>query len=425
MLEKYEFQSACLFFFVIAIVRDKIQVRRVIKEAESLKRLYLIALAMAVILSLSLIGYGIYINYQGESIIADRMSNRAIEVSAAEVKQRELHPQYEFSEAIMEAREVADVIARVDGIITQSYSHKNMIVHQGDVLVTLSNEEIPLQVLQAESNLKKAQAVEVQTRNSYQRYSRLIEMDATSMEKLDEARANYESAQAAVADAQAQLDMARLKESRLNVTSDAEGAILVIYKDVGNYVTAGTPLFMVGKFDYMWFSLNMDDGALQSLLTDGQNSLFTLSFRRPDFVKVYDTEYGAGNQGESSVFDVDIYGIYPDLSQPAAMRRVVFNVYNPAGVLEARSYEDMILTSKAAKTCLSVPKEALTLNNDIGTLFIVNIHGELEERQVKTGVMTEDFVEILSGVSEGETVVISGVEGLKSGQKVKANMEDI
>lgn len=398
---------------------------RIFMGAVCLKKYFYIAMVMVIIMALTIIGYGIFVNYKGESVILERMNNRSVIVNATTVKIRQIHAQYEFPEASMYSRQSVDVIAKVDGVITKKYTHKNKYVHAGDVVVELTNEDLPLKIKQAESALRRAEAVELQAKNSYHRYSSLIEQNATSLEKLDEARANFAAAQADTANAQAQYEQAVLNQGRLHVVSNAEGYVLVSYKEEGNFVTAGTPICLIGDFKYLWFAMNMEDAALRSLLGEaGEKGNFTLAFKRPDFVKAYNTEYNAGNRGSKSVFAVDIFGIYPALSEPAEMRRVVFNVYNDAGILEARSYEDMVLTANQPRYVLSVPVEALDNNYDTGNVYVINSNNELEERHVTVGAVGEKYAEILSGLQEGDIVVVSGIDGLKAGQKVEANMEE-
>ncbi len=390
-----------------------------------MKKYFYTAMIMVIIMSLTIIGYGIFVNYKGESVILERMNNRSVIVNATTVKMRNINAQYEFPEASMYSRQSVDVIAKADGVIVRKFTHKNKYVHAGDVVVELINEDLPLKIKQAESALRRAEAVELQARNSYNRYSRLIEQDATSLEKLDEAKANYAAAQADVVNAQAQYEQAVINKDRLHVVSNSDGYVLVSYREEGNFVTAGTPICLIGDFKELWFSLNMEDDALRSLLGDaGEKGKFTLSFKRPDFVKAYNTEYKSDNRGNKSVFAVDIYGIYPALSEPADMRRIVFNVYNDAGVLEARSYEDMVLTAEKPRYVLAVPLDALDNNNDTGNVYVINSNNELEERHVVVGAVGEKYAEILSGLEIGDIVVVSGIDGLKNGQKVEANMEE-
>ncbi|MGM9540548.1 hypothetical protein, partial [Anaerovibrio sp.] len=134
-----------------------------------MKRYFYIAMTMVIIMSLTIIGYGIFINYKGESVILERMNNRSVIVNATTVKMRNINAQYEFPEASMSSRQSVDVIAKADGVITRKFTHKNKYVHAGDVVVELINEDLPLKIKQAESALRRAEAVELQARNSYNR----------------------------------------------------------------------------------------------------------------------------------------------------------------------------------------------------------------------------------------------------------------
>ncbi len=393
-----------------------------------MKKYYLVAMAMVIVLAVSLIGYGIFVNYEGERIIADRMSKQAITVQAAKVGYRELHPSYDVENASMQATKAADVITRVDGVITSDILHKNKPVKQGELLAVLSNEEVPLRIIQAESALKRAEAAELQYRNSFDRYSRLVKLNAVAMEKYDEARANYIAAQAQVVDAKASYDQALLNQTRLHITSDVDGVVMVIYKDQGSFVTAGTPICLVGDFSRLWFALNMEDTEVRSLLgADGANAKLELSFRRWDMGKAYDTEYGAGNKGNLSTFLTDVQGVYPSLDQPADIRRVVFYVNNPTSVLEAKTYDNLLLTNTAKRQVLAVPYGALfDDSNDDSTvynLYVVTPDNKLEQRTVKVGSIGDDYAEILEGVKEGDIVVMSGWESLEDGQRVEVDME--
>ena len=68
----------------------------------------------------------------------------------------------------------------------------------------------------------------------------------------------------------------------------------------------------------------------------------------------------------------------------------------------------------------TVPLQALSHEGNKTTVLVVNHDGELENRAVQVGLQTTSDAEILSGVNEGEQVVVSDRSGLKPGQKVHA-----
>ena len=57
------------------------------------------------------------------------------------------------------------------------------------------------------------------------------------------------------------------------------------------------------------------------------------------------------------------------------------------------------------------------------SVFVVGADGILEKRSVQTGVDDGDYVEILAGLSPGETVVVSGMKGLSDGAKAEIQVE--
>jgi len=68
----------------------------------------------------------------------------------------------------------------------------------------------------------------------------------------------------------------------------------------------------------------------------------------------------------------------------------------------------------------SVPLQAVNHEGDKTTVFVVNGNGELQDRPVILGLQTATDAEVVSGLQEGEQVVISDRSGLKPGERVVA-----
>jgi multidrug efflux pump subunit AcrA (membrane-fusion protein) len=66
----------------------------------------------------------------------------------------------------------------------------------------------------------------------------------------------------------------------------------------------------------------------------------------------------------------------------------------------------------------SVPLQAINHEGEKTTVFVVNSNGEIEDRPITLGIQTATDAEVVSGLSEGEMVVVSDRSGLKTGQKV-------
>ena len=382
-----------------------------------MKKFYFIGMTIILIMAVSLIGYGAYLNKTDENQIELRMEERKIPLQGARAKFRNLQPIFVLDAINLNSDEMADAVALIDGRIENIFVQKNSAVRKGEILFELVNEDIPIKIQQAESAIARAEAQVFQAKNSFERYERLREKNATSLEKYDEAKLNFEAAQANLREAQAQKNQLLVQDSRQNVIAPIDGEILIFYKQIGAYVTAGTPIALVGNFSKLNFSLPVEDAQAKKISVGEE---FGLNFKNSRAIqKAYDTEYAAGNLGNAQIFPVFVKEIIPNLNQAAAMRKIVFEIDNSAGILEQQTYNGVELIRNSKHNALTIPLSALDENKK--NIFVVK-ENILEKREVKIGADDGKFVEILSGLRENEIVVTSATKGLEDGMKVEINL---
>ena len=296
-----------------------------------MKKYFLIGLGIVLALSLSLILYGAYLNERGEFQIAKRMSERSLELQGAKAEKRFIRPFFKLNAINFFSKDMTDALALSDGRIVECVAPKGSFVRKGDTLFLLVNEELPLQIKQAEANILSARAEKHSRENQYKRYLMLKDKGAISAQQFDETEAAYRAAVAGLEVAEAKLGNLRIQEERQKVAAPLDGQVLMLYRQPGAYVTGGTALALVGDFRTLYFSTPVDD-KLARHLTPGLE--VELVFSNKDFKKVYDTNYAAGNLGSSQKFTASIAEITPPLSEPAAMRNVVWQADNRSGLLE-------------------------------------------------------------------------------------------
>lgn len=383
-----------------------------------MKRLYMVGLVLILLMAIGIVSYGAYLNKSGENQITERMESRTVPLHGARVQFREIHPGLVLETVNLHSEDMADAVALIDGRVEQIFVDKNSSVRRGDVLFTLVNEEIPLKIRQADSSIAKAEAQLANAKNNYARYTRLKEKNATSIEKFDEAEAAYLAAEAGLNEALAVKDQLLVQRSRQDVTAPIDGEVLILYKQAGAYVTAGTPIALVGNFERLSFSLPLEDKAARRLSVGEQAEL---SFSGRILRKAYDTEYASGNRGGEQIFSARLLEITPSLNEPAGLRKVVWEVDNRVGLLEQQTYTGGVLRSSRSIRLLTVPLAAM-IDSGRSAVFVVTAANTLERRAVTTGADDGTYVEILSGLREGETVVTSAAEGLENGMKVTVSI---
>ena len=413
-----------------------------------MKKYFYIAMAIILALAVALVMYGGYLNYNDSNQIANRMEERAIQLACAKVEKKFLKPMLQVETLKLYSDNMTDATALTDGRITQIFVKKNDYVQKGDIILTLVNDQLPLKVQQAESNIQRAEATYIQTlsniqraeaaltnaANVYDRQQRLLARNATSQEKLEAAQAEYTSAQEAVRAAKAESDSARaaieianaerqqymLEVNRQNVVAPISGNVLMIYKHEGAYVQGGTPLILIGDFEKLFFSMTLED-INANYIKVGDS--VTIEFNEKSLQKAYDTEYAAGNLGNSETITAVIREINPPLNEKAKIRRVLWEVDNRARILEAMTYNDIKIQTNSGNNCLTVPLAAMT-DSENNSVFVVNSENKIEKRNVTTGANDGQNIEIIGGLQENEVVVLESFAGLEDGLKVEAIFEE-
>jgi RND family efflux transporter MFP subunit len=92
---------------------------------------------------------------------------------------------------------------------------------------------------------------------------------------------------------------------------------------------------------------------------------------------------------------------------------------NRDGRLIPGMYAETQLSLQVKKDTLTIPLEAVTRNGDDATVLVVNSQNALEERHIKLGIEDNARVEVLSGLTERDRVVVGSRSQFRNGQKIQ------
>ena len=385
-----------------------------------MKRYFAIGLGFLLILLFGLTFYGMWLNNQGEVKIVQRISEQKLSLPGAVVERRALYPKVTFNVIKLSSNNMADAVALMDGRIQESFASKNARVRQGEVIFIVTNEDIDLQIKEAETNILEAISQLRQAENVYDRQKRLLEEKATSTAKLQEAEASYLAAQAKLEMYEVKREQLVVKQQRQEIVAPIDGKILMIYRQKGSNVDAGTSLALVGDFSTLDFSVPLEDKIAQHLRV-GQRA--DLIFDERDFRKVYNTDYEAGNKGKEQMFIATVTEISPALNESATIRNVICSIDNSSGILEPQTYGAVSFRSSLPYNCLAIPLSAI-INKEKPAVFVVTAQERIERHKIKTGADDGVFIEVIEGLKEGDIVVTNIKEGLNEGMPVEVTLED-
>jgi RND family efflux transporter MFP subunit len=98
------------------------------------------------------------------------------------------------------------------------------------------------------------------------------------------------------------------------------------------------------------------------------------------------------------------------------------DVKNGDGTLMPGMYTETQVSLHQHKDVLTVPLEAVNRNGDDATVLAVNAQNILEERHVRLGLEDEARIEVISGLADGDRVVIGNRSAFRDGQKIQPNL---
>lgn len=312
----------------------------------------------------------------------------AVPIEVATVERRDVSSFIETN-GTLEAENEVDVVARISGPIVELRAEEGMPVDRGDVLARLEQDEIRAQLEVSRVELEE-------TKLAYERAESLRRNDLISSEEYEQARAAYEAARA-------QFEANEVQFGYTEIRAPFGGLIVARYVDFGQQVTANTALFRISDFTPLLCPIQIPEGELRKLRVGQRAHLSVKAF-----------------PGER--FPARVLRVRPVVDADTGTVRVTLEV-EARGKLRPGMFARVFLETDVHRDTLVIPKQALALES-IGDTVYVAVDGVAQRREVTLGFEEADHVEIVSGVAEGDRVVVVGQDGLSQGTPVRVLRRD-
>jgi RND family efflux transporter MFP subunit len=288
--------------------------------------------------------------------------------------------QQQFQEVVgtVQARLRAVIEAKTSGRVVSMPVRLGQKVEKGELLVQLEAAEIQARHDQASANLEQA-------RTDQRRLRALYEQQALTQAEFDAVNTRFRVAEAALRESETQLLYAK-------ITAPFSGVIVRKLADVGDLAAPGKPL------------LEMEDPTALRFVADIPDSLLR--------------DLAVGTEAEVHLHDKRIPARITEIS-PAGdpvSRTARVELDLPPGVARSGAF-GRVLVPSGDHSMITVPAEALVLRGQLEMVFVASSN-RAELRLVKTGRHFEDTIEILSGLSAGETIIAGPASTLRDGQAI-------
>ena len=334
------------------------------------------------------------------------------------------------------AYQQVDVHAKVAGYIRKIYVDVGDHVKAGQTLAVLEVPELSAEVSGAQAGLRRAKDAVTRAQSNvhsaesiyaayHAAYQRLKQASETrpgliaeqelddSMAKDKDSEAKIESDKAALAEAQSQLAVAQAELQRMtamedytHVTAPFAGVVTKRYADTGTMIQAGTssdtqsmPVVQLAEYTKLRLVVPVPESAVPGV-------------QLGSVVQVHVTAMNQDFEGKVARFA-------DALNDETRTMHTEIDVKNPDGALKEGMYAEAKLILKQHKDALTVPIQALDRNNSGATVLTVDAQGRVEKRQVKLGVESSDWVEVVAGLTDNDRVIVGNRSEFHEGEKVQ------
>jgi multidrug efflux system membrane fusion protein len=305
------------------------------------------------------------------------------------------------------AREVVAVQPQVGGRITAVHVADGADVKTGDPLFTIDPRPYRAQFDEHEAALAQAKASLDLAKIEAERAESLVESKAISKQDVDARRNAVEIARARVLEHEAAVETARLNLEYCDIRSPIDGRAGHRLVDPGNIVSAnGSPLLVIQRIDPIYADFTVTENALSTVQRHMQGRALAVEVRLPD-----DAEPLAG---ELTFLDNAVQ----DGTGRVKLRATVAN---PARRLWPGRFVRVRLVLDTLRDAVLVPAVAAQTSARGAYVYVVKDDATAEMRPVTLGQAQSDLVVVERGLSSGERVITNGHLGVVPGGKVRVD----
>lgn len=180
----------------------------------------------------------------------------------------------------------------------------------------------------------------------------------------------------------------RVNGNRVTFHAPVSGVVLEKKALQGMRFTPGEELYRIADLSSVWVVADVPEQDIGQIRADGRAQVSVDAY--PD-----------------KRFDGRVDFIYPTLESATRTVRVRIALPNPQGLLKPAMFAQVVLPTGGASPVLAVPTSAV-IDSGLRQVVLVQVaQGRFEPRDMKLGNRSENYVEVLEGIAEGEQVVIS------------------
>ncbi len=292
----------------------------------------------------------------------------------------------------------ANISTRMMGFVEQVKVKVGDKVKKGQLLMMINNADLQAKSAQVKAAISAAEAGFENAEKDYKRFQSLMKSNSISQKEMDDMSTRYEMTKSQLEGAKQQQREVNAQLQYVNLKAPFDGVITNRFIEVGDMANPGMPLLAIEQPGKMEVMAMVPENNIQAVKQGAQAIIYINSI---------DTEL-KGVITEVSSSSKNTGGQY-------AIRAVINDnnskVRSGMYATVSASVEDEVLDNSA----LQIPKESIVTRGQLSGVYTVSQQNTAILRWLKLGQISEDKVEVLSGLSAGEQLILSAESKLYNG----------
>lgn len=287
------------------------------------------------------------------------------------------------------ANEEVDIVSKVSGKVTGVFFREGSVVKKGDLLVKIYDDDLQAQ-------LKRSEIQEKMLAEKLDRQRVLLSKDAVSREDFDQLQTDYN---VILAD----INLLKVRIAETEIRAPFDGVIGFRYVSEGSFVQPSVKIAHLTDPSMLKLEFAIPEKYVSESLVGRRVSFYTQGYKDEFFATVYAVDH----QVDEATRTIGV--------------RARYN--NRDGRLVPGMFADLTLITDEKSNAIQVPTEAVVPDMNEKRIWMAR-NGRANLVPIKTGLRTEDKIEVTSGISAGDTVLTGGLMQLRQDMPVRVNITE-
>lgn len=315
--------------------------------------------------------------------------------------------------ATIQGMQDVEIRPKISGFITKLCVHEGQTVKKGQLMFVIDNVTYEAAVRQAKAAVNAAQAQLNTAKLTYDNNKKLFQNNVIGSYELESAKNSYESAQAALAQAQANYVSAKQNLDFCYVTSPANGVVGSLPYKVGALVSSSsaTPLTVVSDISEMDIYFSMTEKDLLDMTKTAGGLAAAIKDYPPVKLKLADgTLYG---------HDGKVATVSGVIDQSTGSVSVIAKFPNPEHLLKSGGSGSIVVPHSDSNAIL-IPQDATVQIQDKYFVYVLGKDNKVKNTEITISPNDDgkNYI-VTSGLKVGDKIVSTGVTTLTDGMEIK------